>query len=442
MVSIIYFPGSKAILYNSKVLFSDLENRNKNKIELLAPVGSFAALQAAIHAGADAVYFGIADFNMRATAAVNFTMENLAEVVDICHQANIKCYLTVNTLLYNEDLLTMQRIVDAAKANAVDAVIVADVATIQYARQVGIEVHISTQLSISNIEGVKFYAQFADRIVLARELSLEQVAEICRQIEEMKIVGPKGNLVEIEVFAHGALCVAVSGRCGMSVFCTGSSANRGKCSQICRRPYKVTDLLTNQEMVIDNNYVMSASDLSTIGMLDELVASGVRVLKIEGRGRGADYVDTVISTYRKALQAIEDGTYSEELIKDWQEDLAKVFNRGFTKGLFMGRSFDEWAGFSGNKSKEEKLLIGKVIKYYPKIEVVQIKIMADDTLKVGDEFGIIGDLTGIVRGQIIEMWVDDKTTQEAHKGEQVTFKISSKVKDKDDFYVFRKKKGL
>lgn len=294
-------------------------------IELLAPAGSFSALSAAINAGCDAVYFGIADFNMRATAAANFTVEDLPEIVVQCKPKNIRTYVTVNTVLYDADLEKMREIVDAVKAAGVDAIIAADMATILYARKQGVEVHISTQLSVSNIENVKFYAQYSDRIVLARELSLEQVAEICNEIKELNITGPSGRLVEIEVFGHGALCVAVSGRCAMSLYCYGTSANRGQCTQICRRKYKVTDVETGQELLVDNNYVMSTSDLCTIGMLDELKKAGISVLKIEGRGRGAEYVDTVIRTYRQALEALETGEYTQENIKK----MAYGFGRRF-----------------------------------------------------------------------------------------------------------------
>lgn len=411
----------------------------KSPIELLAPAGSFAALNAAINAGADSVYFGISDFNMRATAAVNFTMENLPDVVKLCHEKNVKTYVTVNTLLYDSDLERMRAVVDAVKAAGADSVIVADVATIIYARSVGVEVHISTQLSVSNIEGVKFYSQYSDRIVLARELSLEQVAEICKQIKEQNIRGPHGDLMEIEVFGHGALCVAVSGRCAMSLFCNGTSANRGQCTQICRRKYKITDTETGQELVVDNNYVMSAADLWTIGMLDELKAAGISALKIEGRGRGAEYVGMVISTYREALDSIEKGEYTEENIARWQKNLESVFNRGFSKGLYMGRNLDEWAGTAGNKSKVEKILVGKVLKFFPKASVVLAEITGDKDVVDGDEYGVIGDNTGNVRGFVEGLMVNDKRNDKAVKGDQITFKVGERVRKNDELYIFRTK---
>lgn len=406
-------------------------------IEILAPAGSFESLQAAINAGCNAIYFGIGDMNMRATAAANFSNEDMPEIVKICHENNVKAYLTLNTLVYDQEVADMKTIVETAKKVGIDAVIAADMATIAYANQVGLEVHISTQLSISNIESVKFYSKFSDRLVLARELTIDQVKEICVEIKKQDIRGPKGNLIEIEVFAHGALCVAVSGRCSMSLYCYNTSANKGRCTQICRRRYKVTDIDTGKELVVDNNYIMSSSDLCTIGMLDKLVDAGVSVLKFEGRGRSADYVDTVIKTYKNALKSLEDGTYTSENIIQWNRDLKTVFNRGTTEGFYMGRKMDEWSGVHGSKATKEKYAIGTVEKYYPKINVVQIAIQAKDEVNIEEEFLIIGPKTGVVKGKIPEFMVNDKPSKVMAQGDVVTFKIDSAVKEGDKFYVVR-----
>ena len=408
---------------------------NKSNIELLAPAGSFASLNAAINAGCDSVYLGITDFNMRATTK-NFTLEDLPKVLKLCKSNKIKCYLTVNTLLYNNELERMNRVIDTAKRVGVDAIIAADFATIMYARSIGVNVHISTQLSISNIEGLRFFSKYTDRIVLARELSIEQVKEICTQIGEQNICGPKGKPVEIEVFGHGALCVAVSGRCGMSLYAYGRSANRGICSQICRREFKVIDKISGLELDVDNNYVMSSADLCTIGMIDILIDSGISTLKIEGRGRGAEYVDTVVKTYRTALDAVANQKYTKENIEKWNKNLEKVFNRGFTKGLYMGRTFDEWANGSNNKSKTEKILIGKVINFYSKQKVVHVEVLGDEAISIGDEYGIIGDTTGIVKGKIDQLMVNDKAQTTSKQGDSITFKINSKVRKGDFVFKF------
>lgn len=411
-------------------------------IELLAPAGSFDALNAAINAGCDSVYFGVAEMNMRASAAKNFTLENLQEAVTLCKKNDVKTFLTVNTLLYDDELNKMRKIVDAAKRTGVTAVIVADMATIQYARSIGVDVQISTQLSISNTESVKFYSQFADRVVLARELSLEQMKKICRNIKEQDIRGPKGDLMEIEIFAHGALCVAVSGRCAMSLYCSGTSANRGKCAQICRRRFKVTDIDTGKELMVDNNYVMSAADLCTIGMLPEIVDTGVKVLKLEGRGRSPEYVDTVVRTYREALNAIEAGEYTEENVKKWNKELGTVFNRGLHEGLYRGLEFSEWAGTHGSKASKEKILIGVVEHYYPKIGVAQVQIKDKNGIKKEEEYLITGPTTGVVRGSLDKMLLDEKSIEKANKGDVVTFKVDKKVRRNDKFFAFRDRKTL
>jgi putative protease len=411
-------------------------------IKLLAPAGSFDTLRAAINAGADEVFFGITNFNMRATAAANFKNEDLPEVVKICKEHNVKTNLTVNTVMYNEDLNTMKNVIDKAVTAGVDSIIASDLATIMYAQNKNIEVHISTQVSISNIEAVKFFAKFSDRIVLARELSIEQVAEICSEIKKQNIKGPKGELVEIEVFAHGALCVAVSGRCAMSLYCYNSSANKGQCTQMCRRRYKVTDIDSGKELIVDNNYIMSSADLCTIGMLDYLVASGVTVLKFEGRGRGAEYVDTVIKTYKEALKAIQEDSYTQEKIDLWNKELGTVFNRGFTENFYMGRKVSEWSGIHGNKATKEKFQVGLVEHYYPKAEIAQVIIKTPDEIKNNEEYLIIGPVTGIVRGKLENMLLDDKNVNSAHKGDVITFKVNGKVRENDKFFVFRDRTSL
>lgn len=408
-------------------------------VEILAPAGSFDSLIAAINAGCNSVYFGIGDMNMRATAASNFKPDDMPEIAKICKKNGVKTCLTLNTIIYNEEIEQMHLIVKKAKDSGIDAIIAADIATITYAKTIGLEVHISTQLSISNIEGVKFYSQFSDRIVLARELSLKQVKEICNQIKDEKIKGPKGNLIEIEVFAHGALCVAVSGRCSMSLYCYNTSANRGRCTQICRRKYKVVDIDSGKELIVDNNYVMSSSDLCTIGMLDKLVDTGIKVLKFEGRGRGPEYVDRVIKTYKEALRSIEKNEYNTEKILNWNKELKTVFNRGTTEGFYMGRNLDEWSGVHGNKATKEKLQIGVVEKYYPQINVAEIKIQAKEDINIGEEFLIIGPRTGLVKGIFKDVWVEGVSVDKITQGNLLTIKIDSVVKTNDKVYVFRNK---
>ncbi|MFC1780443.1 peptidase U32 family protein [Patescibacteria group bacterium] len=413
-------------------------------IEILAPAGSWESLRAAVNAGCNSVYLGIADFNMRATAARNFKTQELPEIVKYCHEHDVRVYVTVNTLLYNDELDKMRKVVDAVCESKADAVIAADMATIQYLQGKNIETHISTQLSISNTESLKFYSQFADRFVLARELDLKQIKEIVNDIKKLKIKGPKGELVKVEVFAHGAMCTAVSGRCGMSVFCTGLSANRGKCSQACRRKYKIIDTETEQELVVDNNYVMSAADLCTIGMLLELVETGVHALKIEGRGRPPEYVDTVVKVYKEALGAIESDIYSDKKAKQWRKELKAVFNRGQSTGLYMGKKFTEWAGVRGSKATREKFKIGVVEKYFPKIKVAQVKILAKDTIRNGEEFYITGENTGFVKGVLKNIVKHVGLKQKklgkrigAKQGDIVTFKVPKRVRRNDTFYIVR-----
>lgn len=407
--------------------------------EILAPAGSFASLRAAIKAGCDSIFFGISDFNMRATASNNFSEEDLPKLTSLCKQHKIKTYMTLNTVMYDSDIERMKKTVDLVKKHHVTAIIAADMATIAYAREKGVEVHISTQISISNIESVKFYSQFSDRLVLARELRLEQVAEIVKQIEKQKIKGPSGKLVEIEVFAHGALCVSVSGRCGMSLYSYDRSANRGQCTQVCRRKYKVTDVVNGKELVVDNNYIMSSADLCTIGMLPQLMAAGVDVLKFEGRGRPPEYVFTVIKTYKEAIETVLDGSYSEVLVDKWNKRLKTVFNRGLSEGFYMGRKMSEWAKGDGSQATHIKVQLGTVERYFPKLKVVQVKIQTNEELTLGEELLIISDKTGLVKITPKEIWLDEKKIKKASKGEDITFEIDQKVRKGDEVYVMRKK---
>jgi len=398
----------------------------KNKIELLAPAGNFEALMAGINAGADAIYLGIGDLNMRASATINFQLEDLKEIAKICHKNKVKVYITLNTVVYDEEIKKIKEILDEIKKQKIDAIIASDLAVIKLARERKIEVHISTQMSISNVETVKFCSQFADRMVLARELNLEQVAKIVSEIEKENIYGPKGELVEIEVFAHGAMCVGISGRCQMSLYHYNSSANRGKCAQMCRRKYRVTDLDSGKELVLDNNLIMSRSDLCTIGMLDQLIKSGVKVLKIEGRGRGPDYVDKVIRTYRKAIEAVENKNYSQKKIEGWLTDLKTVFNRGFYSGFYMGRDEKEWAEGENNLATEKKQLIGQVEHFYPKPRVIELTIKGDFEVKNGDSFVVTGPKTGIVSGKFEGILFD---------GNILTFKVNKKVFRNDKVWI-------
>ena len=408
-----------------------------NAFKILAPAGNWSSLKTAVEAGADSVYFGIADFNMRATASKNFQMEDLPEIAKYCGEKNVETCVTVNTIMYNSDLETMRKVIDATKESGCSAVIVADVAALMYANEVGIPAYISTQVSVSNIEGIKFFSKYTDRIILARELSLVQVKEIVEQIKKENITGPSGKLVEIEIFGHGALCVAVSGRCAMSLHCYDSSANKGKCTQVCRRQFKVTDIETGKELVVDNNYVMSPKDLSTIGLLPEVIDSGAVILKLEGRGRPPEYVDTVVRCYKEAIQSIVDGTYSEEKVNSWNESLGTVFNRGMSSGMYMGRNWDEWANGSGNQATKEKTLIGRVIHHFPKAEVAYIKVEGNVEVKEGEEYLITGDTTGLVKGVFENMQLDEKSFKSVKQGDEFTIKVNKKVRKGDSVFVFR-----
>ena len=401
--------------------------------EIMAPVGSRESLAAAIQAGAGSIYFGIGQLNMRSHSANHFTIEDLKEIAETCNERGIKTYLTVNTVIYGEDISTMHEIVDAAKAANITAVIVSDVAVMVYCRLVGMEVHLSTQLNISNIEALKFYAQFADVAVLARELNMEQVAEIYRQIEEQDIRGPRGELVRIEMFCHGAFCMAISGKCYMSLHDSNRSANRGQCTQICRRSYTVTDNETGNQLEIDNKYIMSPKDLKTIRFIDKMMKAGVRVFKIEGRARGPEYVYEVVTCYKEAIQSVLDGTYTEEKKDKWDERLSTVFNRGFWDGYYQGQRLGEWTKNYGNKATEKKDLVGKVMKYFSKLGVAEIAVEASEIEK-DQNMLITGPTTGIMKFDASEIRYDLKPVEKAEKGWRVSVPVPDKVRPNDKVY--------
>lgn len=401
--------------------------------EIMAPVGSRESLAAAIQAGAGSIYFGIGQLNMRSHSANHFTIEDLKEIAETCNERGIKTYLTVNTVIYGEDINTMHEIIDAAKAANITAAIVSDVAVMVYCRQVGLEVHLSTQLNISNIEALKFYAQFADVAVLARELNMEQVAEIYRQIEEQDIRGPRGELVRIEMFCHGAFCMAISGKCYMSLHDSNRSANRGQCTQICRRSYIVTDNETGNQLEIDNKYIMSPKDLKTIRFVDRMMKSGVRVFKIEGRARGPEYVYEVITCYKEAIQSVLDGTFTEEKKDKWDERLSTVFNRGFWDGYYQGQRLGEWTKNYGNKATEKKVLVGKVMKYFSKLGVAEIAVEASEVEK-NQSMLITGPTTGIMKFDASEIRYDLNPVDKAEKGWRVSIPVPDKVRPNDKVY--------
>ena len=400
----------------------------------MAPVGSPESLAAALRAGADSIYFGIERLNMRAHSASTFTIDDLRRIARECQAFGVKSYLTVNTIIYNEDIYLMHQILDAALAAGISAIIASDVAVMTYARQIGIEVHLSTQLNISNIEALRFYAQFADVVVLARELKMEQVAEIHRQIEEQHITGPSGNLVRIEMFCHGALCMAVSGKCYLSLDNMGRSANRGECMQLCRRSYIVRDAETDIELKVDNKYIMSPKDLKTIDFIDKMIAAGVRVFKIEGRARGADYVDTVVRCYKEAIKAVEDGSFTDEHKAAWNERLSRVFNRGFWDGYYQGQLLGEWTKKPGSSATEKKTYCGKGIRYYSKLGVAEFKIEACE-LHRGDRILITGPTTGAVYATASEIRFDLRPVETAKKGWHISIPIPVKVRPSDKLFI-------
>lgn len=406
---------------------------NRNEFEIMAPVGSRENLAAAINAGADSVYFGIGKLNMRSHSANPFTIDDLKEIAQICKKHGLKSYLTVNTIIYGEDIDTMHEIVDAAYEAGISAVIASDVAVMMYCRQIGEEVHLSTQLNISNIEALKFYAQFADVVVLARELNMWQVADIYRQIQEQNICGPSGRQVRIEMFCHGALCMAISGKCYLSLQNAGRSANRGECVQICRRGYEVTDLETGNQLNVDNKYIMSPKDLKTIRFIDIMMNAGVRVFKIEGRARGPEYVQTVVNAYNEAILSVIEGTFTEEKQCRWDEELATVFNRGFWDGYYQGQKLGEWCEVYGSKATERKEYVGKCVKYFSNIGVAEFLIENID-LNVGDKVLVTGTTTGALIQKVEEIRFDLKPVETATRGQHVSFKVNEKVRPNDKLY--------
>ncbi len=412
-------------------------NAQPSDFEIMAPVGSRESLAAAINAGADSVYFGIGQLNMRSHSANHFTIDDLREIASICSEHGIKTYLTVNTIIYGEDIDTMHQIVDAAAEAGISAVIASDVAVMTYCRQRGVEVHLSTQLNISNIEALKFYAQFADVVVLARELNMEQVAEIYHQIEQQHVCGPSGQLVRIEMFCHGALCMAVSGKCYMSLHDANRSANRGQCVQICRRSYTVTDNETGNQLEIDNKYIMSPKDLKTIRFMDRMMEAGVRVFKIEGRARGPEYVHTVVSCYKEAVSSVINGTFTEERKDEWDQRLATVFNRGFWDGYYQGQTLGEWNRHYGSNATERKVLVGKVIKYFSKLGVAEVAVEASE-FGLGDKLLITGNATGALWLTADEIRYDLKPVERALQRQRVSIPVPEKVRPNDKLFRIEK----
>ena len=401
--------------------------------EIMAPVGSRESFAAAIQAGADSIYFGIESLNMRAHSASTFTINDLKEMAETCEEHGIKSYLTVNTIIYDEDIELMHRIVDAAKAARISAVIACDVAVMNYCNSIGQEVHLSTQLNISNAEALKFYARFADVVVLARELNLKQVRAIYETIQREQIRGPKGDLIRIEMFCHGALCMAISGKCYLSLHNLNASANRGACMQVCRRAYTVKDRESEIELDVDNKYIMSPKDLKTIRFMDEMIEAGVRVFKIEGRARGPEYVRTVVECYKEAIQSYLDGTFTEEKKQDWDERLKRVFNRGFWNGYYLGQRLGEWSKNYGSEATERKVFVGSGVRYFTKIGVAEFVVEAAE-MKVGDKLLITGPTTGALFLTLDEARVDLKPVDVVHKGEHVSFKVPEKVRPSDRLY--------
>ena len=408
-------------------------NAKLSDFEIMAPVGSRESLAAAIQAGANSVYFGIGQLNMRSHSANHFTIDDLRDIASTCNSHGIKTYLTVNTIIYDGDIDTMHEIVNAAKEAHISAVIASDVAVMTYCTRIGVEVHLSTQLNISNIEALRFYAQFADVVVLARELNMDQVAAIYRQIEEQHICGPKGELIRIEMFCHGALCMAVSGKCYMSLHNATRSANRGECVQICRRSYTVTDNETGNQLEIDNKYIMSPKDLKTIRFIDRMMQAGVRVFKIEGRARGPEYVYTVVSCYREAIQSAIDGTLTEEKKDAWDKRLATVFNRGFWDGYYQGQTLGEWNKHYGSAATEKKVLVGKVMKYFSKLSVAEVAVEAT-TFDRGDRLLITGPTTGVMYLDATEIRYDLHPVDTAQQGWRVSIPVSGKVRPNDKLF--------
>ncbi|MBG0781369.1 MAG: U32 family peptidase [Bacteroidales bacterium] len=402
-------------------------------IEIMAPVGSYESLMAAIQAGAGSVYFGIGALNMRSKSSKNFTLSDLQQIATICEAHQVRSYVTINTVIFDEELDEMKRLVDAVKANRITAVIASDQAVIQYARQQGVTVHMSTQTNITNIEAIRYYAQFADVMVTARELNLKQVKAITEKIQQLQITGPSGELVRIEVFVHGALCMAVSGKCYLSLDLLNSSANRGACLQPCRRGYSVKDRDSELEMEVDNEYIMSPKDLNTLPFLDKLLNAGVEVLKIEGRGRSPEYVKVVTKVYHEAVEAVLDGTFDQQKVEGWQNRLSEVYNRGFWDGYYLGKKIGEWTESYGSQATKRKIYVGLVTNYFTKIGVAEIK-METHSMALGDEILIIGPTTGVVEEQITEIRSELQQIEQTKKGDLCSIPVNTLVRRGDKVY--------
>jgi len=405
-----------------------------NQVEIMAPVGSWESLHAAINAGANSIYFGMEFLNMRSHAAHNFTLQELPQVVQICKDHAVKSYVTLNSLIYDEDLPLMKQLCQAIKASGADAIIASDISVLVYAKSINLNVHISTQLNVSNIEAVRFFSQFADVVVLARELTVEQIQKIHQAILEGQIRGPKGKLIQIELFVHGAMCIAVSGKCHMSLMEQNQSANRGKCTQVCRRKFRVIDEQTDSELILDNQYVMSPKDLCTVSFLNQLIEAGVSVLKIEGRGRAPEYVHTVVGVYKEACQAIAQGTFTQEKVVAWKEKLSTVYNRGFWEGgYYLGKKQGEWSGAPGSQATQTKTHVGKITNYFSKIQVAEL-LIESGSLKRGDKILITGPLTGVVE-HCVESIHAQGVVEIAEKGMLVAIPVPGKVRKNDKLYL-------
>ena len=408
---------------------------NRKDFEIMAPVGSYESLHAAIEAGADAIYFGVEGLNMRSRSSVNFTLDDLRNIASICDEAGVKTYLTVNTIIYDGELDKMRSVIDAVKESGISAIIASDIAAISYARSIGVEVHISTQLNVTNIEAVRFFAQFADVMVLARELNLDQVKAIADAIEREDIRGPKGERIRIEMFCHGALCMAVSGKCYLSLHEMNSSANRGACTQICRRGYTVTDRETGDELAVENKYIMSPKDLKTIHFLNKMIDAGVRVFKIEGRARGPEYVKIAVQSYSEAIDAICSGTFTDEKIQRWDNELSKIFNRGFWDGYYLGQRLGEWSAKYGSSATRVKRYVAKGVRYFPKLGVGEF-VMEAGELHVGDEVVITGTDTGAIILTVEELRLEYDPVPMVKKGDNFSIKVPRKIRPSDRLYIW------
>ncbi len=426
----------KALKVPSDPLIIKMEN-----VEIMAPVGSYECLMAAIKAGADSVYFGVEQLNMRAKSTNNFKVKDLKKIINICKKNNVKSYLTLNTIMYDHDLKLMREICDKAKKAGIDAIIGSDISVISYANSIGLNVHISTQANVSNIEAVKFYSRFANVIVLARELTLKQIKDIIEEIKKQKIKGQNKELIKIEIFIHGALCVAIAGKCYMSLATYNASANRGACLQNCRRAYRVIDEETGDELKVENKYVMSPKDLCTIEFIDKILKAGVKILKIEGRARSAEYVFKVVKVYKEAVDSYFKESYTKNKIKEWIKELESIYNRGFWHGgYYLGKKLGEWSGAYGSMATKEKVYIGRVTNFFNKAKVGEFYLEAGN-LNVGDEVLITGSTTGVVESRIESIFKDDKSSLSAKKGDKITIPVKERLRHKDKLYVIREKNG-